>query len=124
MLWIAYADSVDDLLYKLNDKIINPAIEFAFIIALVVFLWGVTDYIRGANNQEKRKEGRQHMLWGVIGFLIMLGVFGIISILTRTLGIQGVTIDHKQQTFCPPKLQPLIINGETVTADTTPDDCK
>lgn len=104
---IAYADSVDDLLFKLNAKIINPAIEFAFIIALVVFLWGVMEYIRGANNQEKRKEGRQHMLWGVIGFVIMFGVFGIITILTRTFGIQGATINTEQQTFDPPPLQDI-----------------
>lgn len=120
----AYADSVDLLLFKLNDKIINPAIEFAFIIALVVFLWGVVEYIRGAEKEEKRKDGRQHMLWGVIGFVIMFGVFGIITILTNTLGIKGATITNEQQKFCPPKLQPLKINGELVTPDdTSPDNC-
>jgi uncharacterized membrane protein len=107
MLWIAYADSVDDLLFKLNDKIINPVIEFAFIIALVVFLWGVMEYIRGANNKDKRKEGSQHMIWGIIGFVIMLGVFGIITILTQTFGIKGATINTKQQTFDPPEIQQL-----------------
>ncbi len=107
MIWIAYADSVDDLLFKLNAKIINPVIEFAFIIALVIFLWGVMEYIRGANNQEKRKNGRQHMLWGVVGFLIMFGVFGIINILLNTFGIKGSNIDYKQQTFNPPEMQEL-----------------
>ncbi len=103
----AYADSVDDLLFKLNAKIINPLIELAFIVALVVFLWGVTDYIRGAANEKKREEGRQHMLWGVIGFVIMFGVFGIITILTRTLGINGATINTEQQTFDPPTLKEI-----------------
>ncbi len=103
----AYADSVDDLLFKLNDKILNPAIEFAFIIALVVFLWGVTDYIRGAANEEKRKKGRDHMLWGIIGFVIMFGVFGIITILVRTFGINGATINNEQQTFQAPPLTEL-----------------
>ncbi len=107
MTWIAYADSVDDLLFKLNAKVINPVIEFAFIIALVVFLWGVMQYIRGANNQEDRKKGREHMLWGVVGFVIMFGVFGIITILTRTFGIQGATITTEQQTFTPPPIQQL-----------------
>ncbi len=107
MALIAYADSVDDLLFKLNSSIINPAIEFVFIIALVVFLWGVMEYIRGAANEQKRKDGREHMLWGVIGFLIMFGVFGIITILTNTLGIKGATINSKQQTFEPPTIQDL-----------------
>lgn len=103
----AYADSVDDLLFKLSAKIINPAIEFAFIVALVVFLWGVVEYIRGADNETKRKDGRQHMLWGIVGFVIMFGVFGIITILTRTVGIKGATINNQQQTFTPPPLQEL-----------------
>lgn len=106
----AYADSVDDLLFKLSDKVINPVIEMAFIIAFVVFLWGVSEYIRGANNEKKRADGRQHMLWGIVGFVIMFGVFGIITILTRTLGIKGFTINNEQQTFDPKqgaKLQQL-----------------
>lgn len=104
---IAHAATVDELLFKLNDKIFNPLIEFAFIIALVVFLWGISEYIRGANSEEKRKEGREHMLWGVVGFVIMFGVFGIISVLTRTFGIKGATVTPEQQTFEPPKLQEL-----------------
>jgi hypothetical protein len=107
MSLIAYADTVDDLLFKLNEKIFNPLIELAFIIALVIFLWGVSEYIRGANNEEKRKEGREHMLWGVVGFVIMFGVFGIITMLTRTFGIKGATVNNEQQTFEPPALQEL-----------------
>lgn len=104
---IAYADGVDNLLYKLNAKIINPLIELSFIVALVVFLWGVLQFIRGANNEEARGKGKQHMLWGFVGFLIMFGVFGIINILTRTLGITGTTINKDQQTFKAPTIKEL-----------------
>ncbi len=104
---IAYAATVDDLLIKLNVKIFNPIIEFAFIVAFVVFIWGVMEYIRGANNEEKRKHGRDHMLWGVIGFVIMFGVFGIISLLLRTFGIKGGTFNKDHQDFTPPPLQEL-----------------
>lgn len=110
MGFIAYADSVDDLLYRLNAKIINPIIEIAFIIALVVFLWGVFQYIRGGDNKDKRKVGRDHMLWGVIGFLIMFGVFGIINILLVTFGIKGATLNNQEQTFTAPPLQELKLN--------------
>ena len=107
MLWVAYADSVDDLLFKLNAKIINPAIEFAFIIALVIFLWGLMQFIRKADNKDSRGEGKQHMLWGIVGFLIMFGVWGIINILIGTFGIKGATINQKEQKFDPPPLQDL-----------------
>lgn len=107
MLWIAYADGVDSLIFKINKTIINPAIEFAFIVALTVFLFGVMEYIRGASNEEKRQKGRSHMLWGVVGFLIMFGVFGIINILLGTFGIKGATINNQQQTFQAPTIQDL-----------------
>ena len=109
-MWIAYADSVDDLLFRLNDKIINPIIEIAFIIAFVLFLWEVFEYIRGGANKEKRKDGNQHMLWGIIGFVIMFGVFGIIKLLLGTFGIKGATINNDQQTFEAPELQKLKLN--------------
>jgi len=90
---------LDNLLFKVNAQIINPIIEFAFILAFVVFMYGVMEFIRGADNKDKLTEGKDHMMWGIIGFVIMLGVFGIINILVNTFGIKGVTINKDQQRF-------------------------
>jgi hypothetical protein len=109
---IAYAASIDEFLGKVSAKVINPAIEFAFIVALVVFLWGVMEFIRGAANDKKRTDGKNHMFWGLVGFLIMFGVWGIINIILGTFGIKGATINQKQQKFEPPCIQRLKINGE------------
>ena len=100
--FVAHAATIDDFLSKVNAKIINPAIEFAFIVAFVVFLFGVMEFIRGASNEEKRKKGKDHMLWGIVGFVIMLGVWGIINILVNTFGIKGATFNQKEQKFTPP----------------------
>ncbi len=105
----AYADQLDVVLNKININIINPAIEFLFIIATVIFLWGVLQFIINAADQTKRQEGKDHMLWGFVGFLIMFGVYGLITILTNTFGITGLTLDQKQQTFTPPAIQTLTI---------------
>lgn len=106
---IAYADSLDTLLFKINKNILNPLIEMAFVIALVVFLFGLMEFLRGANSEQKRSEGKQHMLWGVIGLLIMLTVYGLISLLMATFGIQGVTLNNNEQKFNPPPLQDLVL---------------
>ena len=111
---VAYATTFDELLGRINAKIINPAIEFAFIVAFVVFIFGVLEFIRGANNEEKRKKGREHIMYGILGFLIMFGVWGIINILVNTFGIKGATINQKEQRFDPPCIQDLKINGENV----------
>lgn len=106
---IAYAETIDSFIFKLNEKIINPLIELSFIIALVLFLYGVMLFIQGANNKDKRDKGKRHMLWGIVGFLIMFGVFSIITILTQTFGISGVTVNQKEQKFNPPPIQEIKI---------------
>lgn len=102
---IAYADGLDVVLGKINANIVNPAIEFAFIVAFVIFLWGVFQFIQGAADKAKRQEGKEHILWGLVGFLIMFGVYGIITILANSLGVSGLTVNQNQQTFVPPKIQ-------------------
>ncbi len=105
----AYADGFDKVLNRINANIINPVIEFAFIIATVVFLWGVFQFIRNAGDETKRQEGKDHILWGIVGFLIMFGVYGIINILANTIDVSGLTLKQGQQTFTPPPIQSITV---------------
>lgn len=74
------------LLENAVKVIINPIIQVAFVVATVLFVYGVFEFIRGADNPETRKQGQQHMLWGIIGLAIMVSVFTIIHILLNTIG--------------------------------------
>jgi hypothetical protein len=76
-----------DILQKIADQIINPAIILLFALALLYFLYGVLVYIQNAENPEKRKEGGRHMMYGVLGLVIMFGVYGILAILKNTFSI-------------------------------------
>ncbi len=76
---IAYAITYDKLYNNIVDKIINPAITLLFTVALIIFLWGVMEYIRGKEASDARKQGKDHIIWGIVGITIMLGVWGIIA---------------------------------------------
>lgn len=106
---IAYAKSFDELVFDINRTILNPLIQILFVIAFVIFLWGVVEFIRSANNPDARKKGRDHMIWGVIGFVIMIGVYGIINILINTFGLGKGTIDNNAQEFRPPAIREIKI---------------
>ncbi len=105
---IAYAKSFDQVVFDINRTILNPLIQFAFIVAFVVFIWGVSEYIRTANSPEGRQKGKDHMIWGIIGLVIMVGVYGIITILTKTFGINA-KLENKEQRLITPELKKLNI---------------
>lgn len=95
--FIAYAQvsrdqTLDGILSRIFYYIVNPFIILLFAVATVIFIWGVIKYIRNAGDNTKRAEGQQHMIWGIVGFVIMVGVYGIIGILTGFFGIKGVTV--------------------------------
>jgi hypothetical protein len=89
---IAYAapDSVDVFLGRVNTLIFNPLIGLIFAVALGYFLWGVFVFMMDSDNSTKQSEGKQHMLWGIIGMFIMVAVYGIINIITGTFGLTPV----------------------------------
>ncbi|MES2315281.1 MAG: hypothetical protein V4486_00915 [Patescibacteria group bacterium] len=89
---VAYA-SFDSFLNNVNAQIVNPLIKLLFALAIAFFLWGVFEFILNQENEEKRSTGKQHMLWGIIGITIMMGVFFIMNLIINTFHIQGVTID-------------------------------
>jgi len=89
---IAYAN-LDSFLANVNSQIINPLISFLFALAVIYFLYGVFQFIGSQDNEEKKTTGKSHMLWGIIGITIMLGVWTILNILLNTLDIPKSQID-------------------------------
>jgi hypothetical protein len=79
-------------LEKAVNVIVNPIIQVAFAVAVVIFVYGVFEFVRGADAPETRTQGQQHMLWGLVGLTIMVAVFTIMKILMNTLGINGSDI--------------------------------
>lgn len=94
---IAYAaDSFDGFIKNVDEMIINPLISFLFALAIAFFLYGVLEFVMNQENEEAKTKGKSHMIWGVIGIVIMMSVFAIMNIVLNTLGINY--IDPKQGT--------------------------
>lgn len=74
-----------EILQKINEVIINPLILLLFGVAILVFLWGVAEFILSLNSDDARSKGKQHMLWGVIGLVIMFSVWAIIQFLGASI---------------------------------------
>ena len=83
---------------NVDNMIINPLIGFLFALAIVFFLYGVLEFFMNQENEEKKTTGKSHMIWGVIGITIMLGVWTILSIVLNTLGISKSQINPEEGT--------------------------
>ena len=80
---------MDKWLQNAVVAIVNPLIQVLFAVALLSFIYGIFEFVRGADQPDIRSKGQQHMMWGLIGLFIMISVFTIIRILLNTLGITG-----------------------------------
>lgn len=75
------------LLNNVNAYILNPIIILLFGVATLVFFWGIFVFIAGAASEEVRSKGKKSMEWGVKGLLIMVCVYGILSVVLKTFGV-------------------------------------
>ena len=88
---VAYAsESVDAFVSNLNTLIINPLIILLFGLAVVYFLYGIFQFISNSENEEAKTKGKSHMIWGIIGIVIMMGVFTILNMIMKTFNVEGI----------------------------------
>ena len=75
---------------NVNRLIINPLILLLFALAVVYFLYGMLEFIMNQANEEKKTTGKSHMIWGIVGITIMMGVWVILNIILNTFGVNYV----------------------------------
>ena len=67
---------------------IQTLIPIAITLGVVLFIWGVAQYVIAADEEAKTK-GRDKMIYGIIGLAIVVGLWGVIAILQRSFGLQN-----------------------------------
>ncbi len=86
-------------LLALLIEILNYIIPFLIAVAVVIFLVGVVKYISAAGDEEKRKSGRETMMWGIVGLFVMVAVWGLVNIIWNTFDLD--TTAPPSPTFYP-----------------------
>lgn len=67
-------------------------VQLVFTLAFLSFFWGVYKYFfQGASDEKERQKGRQFVIYGILGFVIMLSVWGIVNLVMGTLGLEDGT---------------------------------
>jgi hypothetical protein len=75
---------------RFNELILYPTIALLSAVALLVFLFGCFQYIALSDNDQARPQGVKPITGGIIGMVVMLSAFAILTIVTATLGLDDV----------------------------------
>jgi uncharacterized membrane protein YidH (DUF202 family) len=76
-----------EIIGRVNEHIINPLIFLFIMIASVVFAWGLYNFISNADNDEARTKGKNSMVWGIVGIVIMISSYVILAMVTSTFNL-------------------------------------
>ena len=79
--------SASQLASNLNSVIVTPLITLLIATGLLIFLWGLVEFLMGlSSNNESKENGKRHMLWGIIGMTVMVAAAAILRIIAATVG--------------------------------------
>ena len=92
----ALAATISDIITTVKS-ITSLLVPLLIAIALIMFIVGVIKYITAGSDEEKRKEARNTIIYGVIGLFAIVAVWGLVGVITSTFGIDaGGTISIPQ----------------------------
>lgn len=86
---LSYFGSFGQDLLGLIEGVLLPLV---FALAVLAFLWGMfTTFILGGADEEKQKKGKQLMIYAIVGFVLMVALWGIVNLVMSIFGLTGDT---------------------------------
>ncbi|MEK7561075.1 MAG: hypothetical protein AAB539_03915 [Patescibacteria group bacterium] len=70
-------------------NILNIVTILLFVLAIVVFAWGIVQFIAAAGDPAKVKAARGTIIWGIVAIAVLASVFGLVSFLQTSFGVGG-----------------------------------
>lgn len=81
--------TITSIVNAVISGVLNPLITLLFVLATVVFIWGVTQYVIAQADEKKIADSKRVMFWGIIGMFLMVSSWGIVRILCDFFGSCG-----------------------------------
>lgn len=87
---LAQAEDVFELSETIYDILISVGKLF-WLLAIMLFIWGVVKFMRNANDTTEHEAGKTFILWGIISFVVLVSLWAIVElVLSDTLNVDTV----------------------------------
>lgn len=70
---------------ELFMKIMLNVTDILFALLGVGMMYGVVVYMVNSDNEKQREQIKGYLLWGVIGIVVVFGIWGIVSIMRYSI---------------------------------------
>lgn len=88
-----------DVLLWVRCVISTYLLPIIFSVAFLIFMYGVIKYVIAGDVKDK-EEGKKFLMWGLIGLFVMVSVWGIVALVSNTLGLENTVPQLQQNVFC------------------------
>lgn len=81
--------TIQTLICKFNE-ILGALLPFLIALGVLYFVWGVVSYMI-AGDEEAKTAGRDKIIYGIIGLVVIVGMWGLVRIVTNSFGLNNIT---------------------------------
>jgi predicted membrane protein len=71
--------------------ILDAVVPVIIGLAVIYFLWNVAKYVLSADGKEEARTG---MIWGIIGIVVMVSVWGLVALVQNSFDIRGTSAQN------------------------------
>ena len=72
--------------------ILNTLIPIIIVLGVVYFIWGVVQYVI-SSDEEAKKSGKNRMIYGIIGLVVIVGLWGLVNMVASTFGLNNTNVN-------------------------------
>jgi len=81
-------NEADALICKVMSTL-GLVFSLVLILAVLYFVWGIVQYVTAGGDEEKSAAAKKTMMYGIIALAVIVGVGGILRIVTGYVGLEG-----------------------------------
>lgn len=67
--------------------LVSSLVPLLVSIAVLVFLWGMVKFIAHADDEKALAEGKQLIIWGLVGIFVIVALWSIVGYVQESLGL-------------------------------------
>jgi hypothetical protein len=83
----ATVNNLVDILCRIGN-LLNKIIPVLLVLGILYFIWGVVQYVI-ADDEEAKSTGRNRMVWGIIGLVVIVGVWALVRYIANYFGLSN-----------------------------------